>query len=173
MEESFLQVVFTTIIEEESDSLNVGALLKIINTETGSEKSVGYANIYIFNEYRVESWNELLDNADSISGDVLEVIDVLGKAKDNEGIDGLIAVLDHIEIDKEHRGNGYFGELFKQIIEYLQYIDVNYIGLIPAKIYDDRVIQNDERAIDYYIEKGFKPISRRVGGNVVMGKSLL
>lgn len=28
------------------------------------------------------------------------------------------------------------------------------------------------KAINYYLDKGFKPISRRVGGYVVMGKSL-
>lgn len=48
----------------------------------------------------VDSWNELIDNADLISEDVLEVIEVLSKAKDNEKISGLIVVLDHIEIDK-------------------------------------------------------------------------
>jgi ribosomal protein S18 acetylase RimI-like enzyme len=173
MEDSYLTVEFTTIKDDESDSLNTGALLKSINFETEEEKDIGYANLYIFNEYRVESWNQLVDNADSISGDVLEVIDVLSKAKDNEDIYGLIAVLDHIEINREFRGNGYCGELIKYILEYLQYLDVNYIGLIPAKIYDDRILQNDDKAINYYIERGFKPISRRVGGNVVMGKSLL
>lgn len=173
MEENYFDVKFTTIKEEESDSLNISASLILSDIETDEEKTIGYSNLYIFNEYRVDSWNELIDNADSISGDVLEVIDVLSKAKDNEEIHGLIAVLDHIEIYKEYREKGYCSKFIDNIVEYLEYINANYIGLIPARIYDDKVVQNEDKVIDYYIKKGFKPISRRLGGNVVMGKSLL
>lgn len=173
MNESYSEVKFEIIKDEDSDSLNIIASLVLIDMETEEEKSIGYANLYLFNEYMVNSWNELIYNADSISGDVLEVVDILSKAKDNEEIYGLIAVLDNVEIDKEYRGKGYCSELVDNILEYLQYINVNYIGLIPARIYDDKIVQNEEKAINYYIEKGFKPISRRVGGNVVMGKSLL
>lgn len=173
MEESYLNVVFTTTKDQESNVLNVRTSLILTNMETDEEKSVGYANLYIFNEYMVNSWIELIDSADSISGDVLEVVELLYKAKDNENIDGLIAILDDIEIDKEYRGRGYCSELIDNIIEYLEYINTNYIGLIPARIYDDKVVQNEDKAINFYISKGFKPISRRVGGNVVMGKSLV
>lgn len=173
MEENYFDVKFTTIKEEESDSLNISASLILSDIETDEEKTIGYSNLYIFNEYRVDSWNELIDNADSISGDVLEVIDVLSKAKDNEEIHGLIAVLDHIGIYKEYREKGYCSKFIDNIVEYLEYINANYIGLIPARIYDDKVVQNEDKVVDYYIKKGFKPISRRLGGNVVMGKSLL
>lgn len=173
MNESYSEVKFETVKDEESDSLNIIASLLLIDMETEEEKSIGYADLYLFNECMVNSWNELIYNADAISGDVLEVVDILSKAKDNEEIYGLIAVLDHVDIDKECRGKGYCSELVDNILEYLQYINANYIGLIPARIYDDKVVQNEDRAINYYIEKGFKPISRRVGGNVVMGKSLL
>lgn len=173
-EETYLEVIFTTTKDDETDSLNIIASLNLINIENGGEpKTIGYSNLYIFNEYRVDSWIELIDNADAISGDVLEVIDILDKAKDNEEIYGLIAALDHVEIDGEYRGKGYCNELINKILEYLEYIGVNYIGLIPARIYYDRVVQNEEKAINFYSEKGFKPISRRVAGNIVMGKSLL
>jgi hypothetical protein len=85
----------------------------------------------------------------------------------------LIAVLDHVQIDENFRSKGYCSELIEKILEYLEYINVNYIGLIPARVYDDKVVQNEERSINYYIQKGFKPISRRLGGYLVMGKSLL
>jgi ribosomal protein S18 acetylase RimI-like enzyme len=173
MEEDYSKVIFETIKDDESDSLNISASLVLMNVETEEEKSIGYANLYVFNEYRVYSWDELIDNADAISGDVLEVIDILSRARDNEDISGLIAVLDHVEIDKEYRGKGYCSELVDNVLEYLGYMDANYVGLIPARIYDDKVVQNEDEAIDYYIKKGFKPISRRVGGNVVMGKSLI
>lgn len=173
-DETYTDVTFTTTMDlNESNSLNINVTLELISFDTDERKKVGYANLYIFNEYRVNSWIELMDNADAISGDVLEVIDVLDKAKDNEEIYGLIAVLDHVEIDENFRNNGYCSELIDKIVEYLEYIDVNYIGLIPARIYEDKVVQNEDKAIDYYIQKGFKPISRRVGGYIVMGKSLL
>jgi len=121
----------------------------------------------------MNSWNDLIYNADSISGDVLEVIDILSKAKGNEEIRGLISVIDHIEIGKEYRGQGYCSLLLEKILDYFNYIDVNCIGLIPARIYENKVVQNEGKAIEYYINRGFKPISRRVGGNIVMGKSLM
>ncbi|MEW8956889.1 hypothetical protein [Clostridium sp.] len=172
-DENYFEVIFTTIKDEELDYLSINATLVMKNIENEDEKSIGYANIYFFNEYRVDSWDDLIYSADSISGDVLEVIDVLSKAKDNEEISGLIAVIDHIEIDGEYRHQGYCGLLLEQMLEYFNYINVNYIGLIPARIYEDKVVQNEDKAIEYYIDKGFKPISRRVGGNVVMGKSLM
>jgi GNAT superfamily N-acetyltransferase len=172
--ETYTDVTFTTTMDlDESDSLNINVSLELVSFDTEERKQIGYANLNVFNEYRVNSWLELIDNADAISGDVLEVIDVLDKAKDNEEIYGLIAVLDHVEIDEEYRNKGYCSELINKILEYLEYINVNYIGLIPARIYNDDVVQNDDKAINYYIQKGFKPISRRVGGKVVMGKSLL
>jgi GNAT superfamily N-acetyltransferase len=143
------------------------------NIETEDEESIGYANMYMFNEYEADSWEELLYIADSISGDVLEVIDVLSKAKENEEISGLISVIDHIEIDKDRRGQGHCSFLIDKILDYFEYISVNYVGLIPARIYVDKVVQNENKAIEYYVNKGFKPISRRVAGNIVMGKSLL
>lgn len=82
-------------------------------------------------------------------------------------------VLDYIKINKEYRGMGYCSKLIDNIIEYLRCINANYIGVIPARIYDNKVVQNEDKAINFYISKGFKPISRRVGGNVIMGKSLL
>lgn len=170
-ENTYSEVIFTTIKDDESDSLNINVSLTLTNIENDKTKSIGYANLYIFNEYKVDSWDELIYNADAISDDVLEVIDILNKAKSNEEINGLIAVLDHIEIHKEYRGKGYCSELVDKILEYLEYIDVNYIGLIPARIYDDRVVPNASNAIKFYIGKGFKPISRRIAGNVVMGKS--
>ena len=100
-EEIFVDVVFTTFMDDELDSLNIHASLELVSIETEERKTIGYANFYIFNEFRVDSWIELLDNADAISGDVLEVIDILDQAKENEEIYGLIAVLDHIEIDKD------------------------------------------------------------------------
>jgi GNAT superfamily N-acetyltransferase len=173
-EEMYADVTYTTTMDiDESDSLNIGVSLELVSFDTEERKEIGYANLYVFNEFRVNSWIELVDNADAISGDVLEVIDVLGKAKENEEIYGLIAVLDHVEIDENFRNLGYCGKLIDKIIEYLEYINVNYVGLIPARIYIDKVVQNEDKAINYYIQKGFKPISRRVGGNVVMGKSLL
>lgn len=172
-EEDYFEVVFTTIKEEESNSLNITASLILKNIENEEQKLIGYANLYIFNEYMVDSWDELIYNADSISGDVLEVIDVLSKAKDNEDICGLIAILDHIEIDEEYRKKGHSGELIEHILEYLEYINVNYIGLIPARIYDKRVVLSKDEVINYYIKKGFKPISRRIEENIVMGKSLI
>lgn len=173
MEEFYSEVVYTTVKDEESDSLNINAELLSRSLESDDEKSIGYANIYIFNEYRASSWIELIDNADSISEDVLEVMDILSKANENEEIFGLIAVLDHIEIDEEYRNNGYCSELLDSILDYLGYIGTTYIGLIPARVYNDRVVQNDDNAMDYYINKGFIPISRRIEGNIIMGKSLL
>ena len=173
MEESYIEVVFTTMKDNDSDSLNINAKLILSSLENDEDKSIGYANMYIFNEYRVNSWDELMDNADSISGDVLEVIDILSKANENEEIFGLVAVLDNIEIDKEYRNNGYCSELIDNILDYLGYIGTTYIGLIPARIYEDKVVQNDENAINYYMNKGFIPISRRIEGNIIMGKSLL
>lgn len=170
---NYFEVIFITTKDEESDYLDIDATLIMKNLENENEKSVGYANIYVFNEYRMGSWDGVIYNADSISGDVLEVIDILSKAKDNEEISGLISVIDHIEIDKEYRGQGYCSLLLEKILDYFNYIDINYVGLIPARIYENKVVQNEERAIEYYINRGFKPISRRVGGNVVMGKSLM
>lgn len=171
--EDYFEVIFTTTKDEELNYLNIGATLIMKNIETEDEKSIGYANMYMFNEYESDSWEELLDIADSISGDVLEVIDVLSKAKENEEISGLVSVIDHIEIDKEHRCQGHCSFLIDKILDYFEYISVNYVGLIPARIYVDKVVQNENKAIEYYVNKGFKPISRRVAGNVVMGKSLL
>lgn len=171
--EDYFEVIFTTTKDDELDYLNINAELIMRNPENEDEKSIGYANIYIFNEYRVDSWDDLIYNADAISGDVLEVIDVLSKAKENEEISGLISVIDHIEIDKEYRCQGYCSLFIDEILDYFNYIYVNYVGLIPARIYDHKVVQNEEKAIEYYINKGFKPISRRVDGNVIMGKSLL
>lgn len=136
MEEQYLEVNFITQKEEEADVLNINACLQLIDIETGEGKTIGNSLLYIFNEYRLDSWYELMDNADSISGDVLEVIDVLHKAKENEEIYGLITVIDHIEIDKCYRKKGCSSELLDKIIDYLEYINVNYIGLIPARIYD-------------------------------------
>lgn len=172
-EETYSEVIFTTTKDDETDSLNIYASLVLRDMENDETKLIGYANLYIFNEYRVDSWNELIDKADSISGDVLKVIDVLSRAKNNQEISGLIAVLDHIEIDERYRGKGNCSELVDKILEYLEYINAGYIGLIPARIYNDKVVHNEDKAINYYIKKGFKPISRRVGGNIVMGKALI
>lgn len=82
-------------------------------------------------------------------------------------------VLDEIQIRKEYIGKGYCIRFINKIIEYLQFVNANYIALIPAKRTEEGVVQNDERVIEFYIKNGFKPLSRRVGGYVVMGKSLL
>ncbi|HEY5583058.1 MAG TPA: hypothetical protein VIK78_01030 [Ruminiclostridium sp.] len=173
MEDTYLKVSFTTEKDDEANALQVYGSLDLINIETNESKLVGHALLYIFNEFMVDSWNELIDNADSISGDVVEVIDVLYSAKENEEIYGLIAVLDHIEILKEYRKIGYSNELLDKILDYLEYIGITYVGLIPARIYDNKVVENEKNAIQYYISKGFKPIARKVGEKVVMGKSLL
>jgi len=99
VDENYFEVLFSTTKDDELDYLDISATLIMKNLENEDEESVGYANIYMFNEYRVNSWDDL--------------------------------------------------------------------------IYDDEVVQNEDKAIEYYINKGFKPISRRVGGNVVMGKSLM
>lgn len=173
-EEIYTDIKFeTTMNYYDTDALNINVCLELVSFDTEERKRIGYANMFIFNESRANSWGELIYDADAISGDVLEVIDVLDKAKENEDIYGLVTVLDHIEIDENFRNKGYSTELIDKILEYLEYINVNYVGLIPARIYADKVVQNEDKAINYYIQKGFKPISRRVDGNVVMGKSLL
>lgn len=173
-EEVYTDVTFvTTMNYYDTDVLNINIYLELVSFDTEERKKIGYANMFIFNESRANSWDELIYDADAISGDVLEVIDVLDKAKENEDIYGLVAVLDHIEIDENFRNKGYSTELIDKILEYLEYINVNYVGLMPGRIYADKVVQNEEKAINYYIQKEFKPISRKVHGNVVMGKSLL
>ncbi|MTK10606.1 MAG: hypothetical protein F8N39_00350 [Clostridiaceae bacterium] len=173
MEEYCTDVIFVTVKDDESDSLNINAKFVLSDAENEEEKDIGFASLYIFNEYRVNSWDDLIDNADSISGDVLEVIETLSTANENDEIFGLIAVLDHIEINKEYRNKGYSTEFLDKIAEYLEYIGVTYVGLIPARVYEDKVIQNDEGAMKYYINYGFVPIAKRIGDCIIMGKSLL
>lgn len=173
MEDFIEEVKFESLIDTESDSLSIGAKFNIIDYEKDYSELIGYANIQLFNQYKVSSWNELIDNADSISGDIYEVMYVLSKSYDNEEIYGLIAVLDKIEIEKKFRGKGYCIRFVNKIIEHLEFLDTNYIALIPAKRTENGFVQNDKSVIDFYIKNGFKPLSRRVGGNVVMGKSLL
>lgn len=38
---------------------------------------------------------------------------------------------------------------------------------------EESYIEVDENDINYYMNKGFIPISRRIEGNIIMGKSLL
>ena len=83
-----------------------------------------------------------------------------------------IAVLDNIQIEEEYRGKGFCKKFTNKIIEQLKFINANYIGLIPARITERGVVQNDKSIIEFYIKNGFKSLSRRVDGNVVMGKSL-
>lgn len=169
---SYFDVSFETVVDSEGNYLNISAVLKMHNIENDEEKILGYANIYLFNEFMVDTWESLLYISDSISGDVLEVMYVLEKAKENEDIFGLIVVIDNIEIYNSYRNNGYGSILLDKIIEYFSYINVNYIGLIPARIYSDRTVNNEDKAIQYYINKGFKPLSRHLEGDLVMGKSL-
>ncbi|NEZ75002.1 hypothetical protein EXM56_06565 [Clostridium botulinum] len=170
---NYYDVLFETVLAPEGDCFNISAVLRMHNIEDDEEKILGYASIYLFNEFMLDTWDNLLDISDSISGDVLEVMYVLEKAKENENIFGLITVIDHIEIYNEYRNKGYSSILINKIIEYFNYINVNYVGLIPARIYSDRVVQNEDKAIQYYINKGFKPLSRHLDGDLVMGKSLI
>lgn len=172
MKDFMKEAQFISVIDTESDSLNIGVTFSIVDYEKECNKQAGYANIQLFNKYRSNSWSELIDNADSISGDILEVIEILSKASDNEYIDGLIAVLDNIQIEEEYRGKGFCKKFTNKIIEQLKFINANYIGLIPARITERGVVQNDKSIIEFYIKNGFKSLSRRVDGNVVMGKSL-
>lgn len=167
----YYDVLFETAVD--GDYLSINAVLRRHSIGNDEEKILGYGNIYVFNEFMLYTWNNLLDIADSISGDVLEVMSVLEKAKENENIFGLITIIDHIEIYNEYRNKGYASILLNEIIGYFKYINVNYVGLIPAQIYSDKVVQNDDKAIQYYINKGFKTLSRYLDGNLIMGKSLI
>lgn len=101
--EDYFEVIFIIIKDDELDYFNINVELIMRNLENEDEKLIGYVNIYIFNEYWVDFWDDLIYNVDVILGDVLEVIDVLSKVKENEEISGLILVIDYIEIDKEYR----------------------------------------------------------------------
>lgn len=100
---NYYDVLFETVADSEEDYFNISAVLRMHNIESDEEKILGYASIYLFNEFMFDTWDNLLDISDSISGDVLEVMYVLEKAKENENIFGLITVIDNIEIYNTYR----------------------------------------------------------------------
>lgn len=63
-------------------------------------------------------------------------------------------------------------EDFLDEVEFVSWIDTESDSIGISSEFNG-VVQNDERVIEFYIKNGFKPLSRRVGGYVVMGKSLL
>lgn len=173
MNDYYIEVIFDSILVKDEGYVESCVTITSIDYESDERLVVGSALIYLFNEYMVSDWDQLIYNADSISADVLEVIRVLEKAKNNEEIYGLIAIIEDIEISEEYRGHGYCNYAIDEINDYLEYIGVSYIGLIPARIYRDRVEQNNKKAIEFYTNKGFKPLAAKLGEKFVMGKSLL
>jgi len=173
VDEDYLSAVFTAERGESLDYYQVEAKLNLYDKFGGNFETVGHASIYTFNGYMVDSWDDFLSSADAASGDVLEVVDFLSKSVSEE-IYGMIAVLDRLEISEGHRNKGYSDAFLDEITNYLEFLNFNYMCLIPAMIDGGDVLPDEETDISYYISKGFKLLTRKMGGRYeVMGRSLL
>lgn len=173
-DEDYLSAVFTAERGERLDYYQVEAKLNLYDKFGENFETVGSASIYTFNGYMVDSWDDLLNSEDAASGDVLEVVDFLSKSGASEEIYGLIAVLDRLEISEGHGNKGYSDAFLDEITNYLEFLNFNYMCLIPEMIDDGDAMTEGEPDISYYISKGFKLLASKMGGRYeVMGKSLL
>lgn len=175
MDNFYLSAYFNSTKDKDMYYINMSSsfLLSVFDKEKDDydDINIGWAQLYLFNTDEA-GWYNTWDSADSISGDVEMVVSVLEKAKEREEIYGLIAVLDHIEIDEEYRKKGYGTSYLKEIIEYISFLNVDYLGLIPV-LRKSGEYQYSEKTNQFYIEKGFKPLATKLGEPHIMGLKLL
>ncbi|MDG5789346.1 hypothetical protein QA612_17940 [Evansella sp. AB-P1] len=168
--EGLLTTYFNCYKDLEEEYVEAELEIKVFDEKTDDEITVGSGQLYLFNVSTC-TWDYIWNVADSISGDVEVVVSALKSVHNREDIDGLIAVIDHLEINDEYRRKGYGTYFLQDVIKYLSFMNVDYVGLIPVLEEDGEYTYN-ERVYRFYVEKGFKPLVSDLGEKPIMGKKL-
>src|SRR5690625_1045473 len=108
MTDTYLEIDFYSSIDDESKFIEYNVEINSVHLDSFKRIQIGSAKFYLINVYRYPSWSDVIYSADSISGDLLFIIDSLtNMIEDESDFFGLLAVLDSLMIDEEYQGLGH------------------------------------------------------------------
>ncbi|QQK76508.1 GNAT family N-acetyltransferase [Salicibibacter cibarius] len=176
MEDSVLAVEFYSFLDEETEFISYSVEFDLVNVNSDERTTIGYASLYFINTFSKNSWFDIRDAADGISGDmshlIYELEDVLQQESD---FLGLLAILDHLQINKAYRGKGLGSKALIEIVEYLETLSIDYLALIPSAFEekDEEKKQIDiQRLIKFYNKFHLEVVNKQCESKPIMGRNL-
>ncbi|WP_147534513.1 GNAT family N-acetyltransferase [Bacillus marasmi] len=162
---SWISVNHHLSVDDEFEYI-VGSSTISLDSDDGndlSRKKIGYIRFHVFNMFCFDDLDEIIDTADSISGDELYLIEtfletgniILGQEK--------VLCLDAIKVDDKYRSKGYGITAIKDLIRFSRVLGIDYIILIPAPIegetFNEQRQEKVERLIHFYEKLDFELFS--------------
>lgn len=173
MDNSYINININSSVESESEFVSCYVTLSLIDVDTDIETEIGNGTLYIINVFRYNNWSEIIYAADVISGDMCSIVESLEQVIDEEAeFFGLLAILDHISIDKRFRGKGYGTKSMKEIIKYLEVISVDYLALFSKPLEGEENKKSEEKLVEFYEQFNLKIISDNNDPQIMMGRNL-
>jgi len=176
MKDHYLTVNFDSGIHPETEIIDVRVSLTLKNIHTDEETDIGDALLYFINTFRSNSWIDVIEQADVISGDLLTVISGLKQVlEEEEEYFGQLVVLDSILIKNEYRNKGYGEEAMVEILRYLELLSFDYIALLayPFEEKDkDNQLNQIKRLIRFYEQLGMNVVKDDKVTETIMGMNL-
>ena len=121
-------------------------------------------------------WSDVIDLADSVSGDLHEITVTLAPMLEEDDVFfGKLAVVDSIKIDEEYRGQGHGSKAFTEIMKYLEILTFDYVALQPFPVEEkqnQKLLKLLHELISYYEKFGFKIVNKKNNKQYIMGKNL-
>ena len=176
MEDYFLSVTYNSALDQETEFISCHVDFNLIDIITDETTRIGSASLYILNTFLKESWQDIFEAADSISGDLHHIVHNLSETLENESdFLGLLAILDRIQINEAYRGKGYGTKALTEIMKYLQVLRIDYLALIPTPFEekDEKKKQmGTERLVKFYEKFHLKVVKKIAESELIMGRNL-
>lgn len=133
--------------------------------ENGEEIKIGYSVVYIFEIY---DWIEILDQADSISGDVMYVISSLLDTIEAENMHGNIMVIDELYLEKSYDALEYRIFILEKVMNYSNSLNVRNVSFMNEAICKEKELYGEY--LNQYINLGFRPILEKGSKHFILTK---
>jgi hypothetical protein len=140
-----------------NDEMNyLGGSISISYFYEDKEVKIGHSSVYIF---QLDYWIEVLDRADSITGDVLYVVESLYNTIEAENMFGRLLIIDEMSMVKNFDSLESRVRFLEKIMDYFELLGIENISFINEAICKDSV--HNGKYINKYVSLGFRPILKK------------
>jgi hypothetical protein len=160
-------VILRSHLFENSEMDYLSGSITIAQFEEDEEIDMGSASVYIF---QIDEWSEMLDKADSISGDVLYVMNSIINTTDVDGMYGQLLIIDEMLMDETFDSFEMRILFLERIINFSNKLGVNNIIFMNEAICKDS--EKKGFYLNEYLSLGFKPIMNTDSDSVTLIKNL-
>ncbi|MFN2778436.1 hypothetical protein ACINLE_04645 [Bacillus sp. z60-18] len=133
------------------------------------EINVGSSQVFLL---QIEDWDSMYNIADSISGDVLYVMETLGQAIDNDDIYGKLLIIDEMFLKDSFESFEVRIMFLEKIIKKVSLLGVECVAFMNEAICKNQSEDVKASYLNEYLSLGFKPLVNKDYQHICLFKDL-